>query len=153
MQDILKEVLVHGVYIITAQAEGKKNGMTAAWVSQVSFNPPFIMVSIAPARFTHALIKSSGFFAVNTLCEDQIELAKYFGTHSGRHMDKMKEVPHFEAGHGSPVLKEAMAYVECKLVNAFEAGDHTLFIGEVIEGEVMRQKRPLLFIWDNFFKE
>ncbi len=152
MQNLIAKAITHGVYIITAQASGKKNGMTAAWVSQVSFNPPLIMVAIAPARFTHGLIKASGFFAINTLSEDQVELAKYFGTHSGKDVDKFSTIPYIEAGSGSPVLKEAMAYVECKLVNAFEAGDHTLFIGEVLEGEILKpDKQPLIFSWDKFF--
>ncbi len=153
MQGIISKAITHGVYIVTAQANGKKNGMTAAWISQVSFKPPLIMAAIAPARFTHGLIKASGYFALNTLSEDQIELAKYFGTHSGKQVDKMANIAYFESGKGCPILKEAMAYLECKLVNAFEAGDHTLFIGQVIEGEVLRpEKRPLLFIWDKFFK-
>ena len=152
MQSIIAKAIVHGIYIVTAQARGKKNGMTAAWVSQVSFKPPLLMVAIAPTRVTHALIKISGFFAINTLSEDQIELAKYFGTHSGKNVDKFANIAYIEAGNGSPVLKEAMAYVECKLVNAFEAGDHTLFIGEVLEGEILKpDKKPLLFIWDKFF--
>jgi len=152
MQNLIAKAITHGVYIVTAQASGKKNGMTAAWVSQVSFKPLLLMVAIAPARFTHGLIKASGFFAINTLSEDQIELAKYFGTHSGKNVDKFANIPYIEAGNGSPILKEAMAYVECKLVNAFEAGDHTLIIGEVLEGEILKpDKQPLLFIWDKFF--
>ncbi|HDD43580.1 MAG TPA: flavin reductase [Candidatus Desulfofervidus auxilii] len=152
MQDIIAKALMHGVYVVTVKAEGRKNGMTAAWVSQVSFKPPLIMVSIAPARYTHGLIKSAGYFAINTLSEDQIEIAKHFGFKSGRKTDKLANLEHFEAGHGSPVLKDALAYIECKLVNTFEAGDHTLFIGEAIEGKVLKEgKQPLLFIWERFF--
>ncbi|MCD6319069.1 MAG: flavin reductase [Candidatus Desulfofervidaceae bacterium] len=152
MQKVIKKAIIHGVYIITAQAEGKKNGMTAAWLSQVSFNPSLLMVAIAPSRYTHGLIKSSGYFAINTLSEEQVEIAKHFGYHSGKTMDKFEGIPHFEAGHGSPVLKDALAYIECRLTNAVEAGDHTLFIGEAIEGEVLKpDKKPLLFVWEEFF--
>jgi len=152
MQKIIAKAIVHGVYVVTAQAEGRKNGMTAAWLSQVSFTPPLLMASIAPARYTHGLIKNSGYFAINTLSEDQVEIAKHFGYHSGRNMDKFKDIAHFEASHGSPVLKDAIAYIECKLINAVKAGDHTLFIGEAIEGKVLKpDKKPLLFIWEKFF--
>ena len=152
MQDVIAKALVHGIYIVTVQVEGRKNGMTAAWISQVSFKPPLIMASIAPARYTHGLIKSAGYFGINTLSEDQIKLAKHFGFQTGRKVDKLAKIEHFEAGHGSPVLKDALAYIECKLINAFEAGDHTLFIGEAIEGKVLkREEQPLLFIWEKFF--
>jgi flavin reductase (DIM6/NTAB) family NADH-FMN oxidoreductase RutF len=152
MQKVINKAITHGVYIVTAKAEEKKNGMTAAWISQVSFKPTLVMAAIAPTRYTYSLIKDSSYFAINTLAEDQIRLAKHFGYRSGKDIDKISEIPHFEAGHGSPVLKIALAYVECRLVNSFDAGDHSLFIGEVIEGEILAvDKEPLLFIWENFF--
>ena len=152
MQKVISNAIVHGVYIVTVQAQGRKNGMTAAWVSQVSFKPPLVMVSIAPARYTYKLIKNSGYFAINTLSEDQFMLAKHFGFQTGRKVDKLAEIEHFEAGHGSPVIKDALAYIECKVIDTHEAGDHTLFIGEVIEGKVLKEEKgPLLFIWEKFF--
>jgi len=151
MQKIIAKAITHGVYVITTQVEGKKNGMTAAWVSQVSFKPPLVMASIAPARYTHDLIKSAGYFAINTLKEDQIELAKHFGFKSGRNTDKMADVEYFEGQYGSPILKEALAYIECKVVNIFEAGDHTIFVGEVVDGKVLREGKQLLFVWERFF--
>ena len=152
MQELINKTIIHGVYIVTTKSGVRKNGMTAAWVSQVSFKPPLIMAAIAPARYTHGLIKSSGYFAINTLAQDQKELAKHFGFRSGRKVDKFDQIPHTETGHGSPILKDAIAYIECKLTNTFEAGDHTLFIGDVIEGEVLKpDKRPLLFVWEEFF--
>lgn len=152
MQKVISSAIVHGVYIVTVQAQGRKNGMTAAWVSQVSFKPPLVMASIAPARYTYKLIKNSGYFAINTLSEDQVMLAKHFGFQTGRNVDKLAEIEHFEAGHGSPVIKDALAYIECKVIDTHEAGDHTLFIGEVIEGKVLKEEKgPLLFIWEKFF--
>jgi len=152
MQEAVSKGISHGVYIITVRAKDKVNGMTAAWVSQVSLKPLLLMVSIAPARYTHGLIKKSGYFAINALASDQKDVAKHFGYKSGRKVDKLNDVSYFDAKNGSPVLNDALAFVECKVVNTFETGDHTLFIGEAIEGKILKKdKSPLIFRWEDYF--
>jgi flavin reductase (DIM6/NTAB) family NADH-FMN oxidoreductase RutF len=152
MQDIVSKAILHGVYIITTRTKEKINGMTAAWVSQVSLQPLMLMVSIAPARHTHRLVKESGYFAINTLSEDQMDLAKHFGYKSGRKVDKLEGIPFFDAPKGSPVLSDALAYFECQLVDTFTAGDHTLFVGNVISAKILKDdKKPLIFYWDDYF--
>ena len=152
MQDIVSKGITHGVYIVTARTENRINGMTAAWASQVSMNPVLLMVSIAPARYTHGLIKESGYFAINVLSDGQEGLAQSFGFRSGRKHDKFQNVPYFDAPNGSPVLKDAMAFFECKLSDAFTAGDHSLFIGHVVEAKLLKSdQEPLIFRWDDYF--
>jgi flavin reductase (DIM6/NTAB) family NADH-FMN oxidoreductase RutF len=152
MQDNVTKGISQGVYIITVRTKEKINGMTAAWVSQVSLNPLMLMVSIAPARHTHNLIKESGYFAVNVLTEEQQNLASYFGSRSGRNVDKFGDRNYFDAPKGSPVLEGAMAFFECKVVDAFKAGDHTLFVGEVLTAKLLRNdKKPLIFDWNDYF--
>jgi len=152
MQDIVTKAITHGVYIVTTRTKEKVNGMTAAWLSQVSMNPVLLMVSIAPARYTHGLIKDSGYFAINVLSDGQEGLAQSFGFRSGRKHDKFQNVPYFDAPNGSPVLKDAMAFFECKLVDAFTAGDHSLFIGNVVEAKLLKSdQEPLIFRWDDYF--
>jgi flavin reductase (DIM6/NTAB) family NADH-FMN oxidoreductase RutF len=152
MQKIVSKAIAHGVYIITARTKEKVNGMTAAWVSQVSFKPLLLMASIAPERFTHGLIRESGYFAINTLDEDLQNYAATFGFRSGRKTDKFQGIPFFDASHGSPVLDGALAFFECKVVDTFTAGDHTLFIGEVVEAKLLKEdKEPLIFHWDDYF--
>lgn len=152
MQQVLSKGISHGVYVVTVKTEDKVNGMTAAWVSQVSFKPLLVMVSIAPARFTHGLVKRSGYFAINALSDDQKDVAKHFGFKSGRKVDKLRDIPYSDAKNGSPVLSDALAFVECKLVDTFEAGDHTLFVGEVVDARLLNEnKSPLLFHWEDYF--
>jgi flavin reductase (DIM6/NTAB) family NADH-FMN oxidoreductase RutF len=152
MQQVLSKGISHGVYVVTVKTEDKVNGMTAAWVSQVSFKPLLVMVSIAPARFTHGLVKRSGYFAINALSDDQKDVAKHFGFKSGRKVDKLRDIPYFDAKNGSPVLSDALAFVECKLVDTFEAGDHTLFVGEAVDARLLNEnKSPLLFHWEDYF--
>lgn len=152
MQERISKALSSGVYIVTARSGEKINGMTAAWATQVSFNPPMAAVSIAQQRFTYGLIKESGRFCLNALAEDGINLAKHFGFKSGRSFDKFKGIDYKATMSGLPVLAEAYAYIDCELVNMFDTGDHTLFIGSVSECVVTRQDaKPLIFAWPDFF--
>jgi flavin reductase (DIM6/NTAB) family NADH-FMN oxidoreductase RutF len=152
VQDIVSKAISQGVYVITVKTKDRVNGMTAAWVSQVSLNPLMLMVSIAPARYTHNLIKEAGYFAINTLSEEQTDLAKHFGFKSGRKTDKFEGISYSDAPNGSPVLDKALAFFECRLVDTFKAGDHTLFVGEVISDRLLNEdKNPLIFHWEDYF--
>jgi flavin reductase (DIM6/NTAB) family NADH-FMN oxidoreductase RutF len=152
MQDIAFSALVHGVYVITTRVGDRLNGMTAAWVSQVSLSPLLLMVSIAPARYSHELIQKSGIFAVNVLTQEQVDLGKRFGYQSGRRVDKFAGLDYTTAVTGAPILPQAHAYLDCKLVNTFPAGDHTLFVGEVVAARILNPgTKPLIFLKEDFF--
>ncbi|MBF0317608.1 MAG: flavin reductase family protein [Nitrospirae bacterium] len=152
MQDVIAKGVLLGCYVITVKGKDAINGMTASWVSQVGFEPKMLMVSIAPERYTNELIRESGYFAVNVLSEEQIDIAKHYGFKSGRDADKFAGVGYFNAPNGSPVLNSAMAYFECKTDNIFKAGDHELFVGEVVVAKMLKpEKTPLLFRWDDYF--
>jgi flavin reductase (DIM6/NTAB) family NADH-FMN oxidoreductase RutF len=152
MQEVAFKALVHGVYVVTTRLGEKINGMTAAWVAQVSLNPLLVMVSIAPSRYSHTLIKESGIFAINVLTAEQVELGKRFGYKSGRKIDKFAGLDYLAAGSGAPVLPQAYAYLDLKLVQTYTAGDHTLFVGEVMEAKILHpQSQPLIFIKSDFF--
>ena len=126
--------------------------MTASWVSQVSLKPLLVMVSIAPPRYTHTLIKESGIFAINVLTSDQVDLAKRFGYKSGRKIDKFAGLDDPTAATGAPILPQAYAYLDLKLVHTFPAGDHTLFVGEVVDAKILHpQSQPLVFKKSDFF--
>jgi flavin reductase (DIM6/NTAB) family NADH-FMN oxidoreductase RutF len=152
MQDVAFTALVQGVYVVTTRFEDLANGMTAAWVSQVSLNPLLIMTSIAPSRYSHRLIRDSGIFAINVLDSSQVELAKRFGYKSGRKVDKLAGLEWISAATGAPVLPQAYAYFDLKLVDTCNAGDHTLFVGEVVEAKILHpQAQPLVFKKSDFF--
>jgi len=152
LQKAIATFIPQGVFIITAKDGEKVNGMTAAWVSQVSFKPRLLAVAIAPQRYTYELIKNSGFFCINTLGENQTELAKHFGFKSGKEVNKFEGIEYKPALHGCPVLKEALAYFECELVGECEAGDHLILLGEVQDYEVLKpDEKPLIFKWEDFF--
>jgi flavin reductase (DIM6/NTAB) family NADH-FMN oxidoreductase RutF len=152
MQEVAFNALVHGVYVVTTRLGEKVNGMTAAWISQVSLHPLLVMVSIAPPRYSHTLIKESGILAINVLTGEQAELGKRFGYKSGRKIDKFAGLDYTTAVTGAPILPQAYAYLDLKLVHTFTAGDHTLFVGEVVAAKILHpQSHPLVFKKSDFF--
>ncbi|MBX6422980.1 flavin reductase family protein [Thermosulfurimonas sp. F29] len=152
LQRTISQYIPQGVFVITVRHGDKINGMTAAWVSQVSFRPRLLAVAIAPERYTYELLKESGVFCINVLGDDQVDLARHFGFKSGREVDKFAGVPYLNALKGSPVLKSAIAYFECTVVSTCEVGDHVLFVGEVGDYAVQVEgAKPLLFRWDDYF--
>ncbi len=152
MQELISRTISTGVYVVTVRKGDIINGMTAAWVTQVSFKPPMLTVAIAPARYTHGLIQESGYFCINALPEDAMATARHFGFKTGKETDKFKGINYKNALKGSPVLEDAYAYMECKVINTCEAGDHTLFNGEIIDiNDLKPDAKPMLFNWNQFF--
>lgn len=152
MQEIAFTALVHGVYVVTTRLEDVVNGMTASWVSQVSLKPLLVMVSIAPSRYSHRLIQESGIFAVNVLDSTQADLGKRFGYKSGRQVDKFAGLEWTTAATGAPILPQAYAYLDLRLKDTCTAGDHTLFLGEVVAAKILHpQAQSLVFKKSDFF--
>jgi flavin reductase (DIM6/NTAB) family NADH-FMN oxidoreductase RutF len=152
MQEIAFAALVHGVYVVTTRLDEVVNGMTASWVSQVSLKPLLVMVSIAPSRYSHRLIQESGIFAVNVLDSSQADLGKRFGYKSGRQVDKFAGLEWTTAATGAPILPQAYAYLDLKLKDTCTAGDHTLFLGEVVAAKILHpQAQALVFKKSDFF--
>ena len=126
--------LLHApVVVVGAVRDGQTGGLTAAWVSRVSIEPPLVAVSVAPTRHTHGLLAPDGRFTLSILHEDQLETARLFGLHSGRDRDKWAETPHVLMGGDCPAVAGCSARLLCRVVGRCAAGDHELFIGEVVE--------------------
>lgn len=145
------DMITSPVTVVTTKFGNKINGMTAAWVAQVSLNPLLIMVSIAPQRYTHELIQKSKVFAVNILADYQVELGKHFGFSSGKRTDKLLEIEFETKKTDSPILKDIFGYLDCKVLSAVKAGDHTIFIAEVLEHFIHKDRKPLIFRSTDFF--
>jgi flavin reductase (DIM6/NTAB) family NADH-FMN oxidoreductase RutF len=135
--------LVYGVHIITLRSKEVINAFTASWVSQVSFEPPLIMVAVHREHFSHFLLERGDNFAVNILGEEQGELAKLFYTPVDSEKQERVGVLFTTGKSGAPILREAMAYLDCQLVASYDAGDHTIYLGQVIDSDVAREGNPL----------
>jgi flavin reductase (DIM6/NTAB) family NADH-FMN oxidoreductase RutF len=123
-----------GATIVTSHTHGRDNAMAVAWHTAVSREPPLYTVSISPRRFTHGLIVESGEFVVNFMPYENGELVALVAGCSGREVDKFLSFQ-ITASPGSrvkaPVLGDAFAAYECRVVGRHSYGDHDLFVGEI----------------------
>ena len=126
--------LTYGVCVVGAAYAGKQDAFTAAWVMQVSFDPLLLALSINPSNASYALVIAANAFAVSVLARDQLQIARHFGTASGRDTDKMRAYEWRPARTGSPILADALAYLDCELTARHRTGDHELLIGHVVDG-------------------
>src|ERR1700693_6326801 len=126
--------LTYGVYVVGAGDAGKQDAFTAAWVMQVSFDPLLLALSINPSNASYPLVIAANAFAVSVLAKDQLEIARHFGTASGRDTDKMRAYEWRPARTGSPILADALAYLDCEVTGRHRTGDHELLIGRVVDG-------------------
>jgi flavin reductase (DIM6/NTAB) family NADH-FMN oxidoreductase RutF len=143
-------LITHGVYIIGVKYGSKINGMTAAWVNQVSSQPPMISVAISKTHYTSELISQAKSFSVNILSHNQMELARKCGFASGRDQDKLQKEEFMYQATGAPILRNCAAYLDCKLFHQIELGDHILFIGTVIRANHNHQP-ALIYRSSDFF--
>ena len=131
-----KAILEHfpyGLYVVTVAHDGDEHGMTANWITQASFEPPMLAVAIENTSRTIALIRDAHHFAVSLLTTEQRELAVKLARSSEQAPQKLKGVKTKPAPVAqTPVLTEAVGWVECRAVASLPAGDHTLVLGEIL---------------------
>ena len=135
-----------GVYVIGVADGERRSAFTAAWVTQVSFDPLLLVMSVNQQNASYGILRASGAFTVNVLERGQLELARRFGTSSSRDHDKLAGVPWHPGANGAPVLDDALAYFECTLQDRHTAGDHELVVGRVMGGRVLApDAAPMLY--------
>ncbi len=129
--------LTFGVYVVGVADGERRDAFTAAWVTQTSFEPLLLAVSVNPENASHPILRSGRSFTVNVLRQGQLELARRFGTRSGRDEDKLAGMRWHAGRRGAPILDDALAYFECELGETLPAGDHELVLGRVIDGRIL----------------
>lgn len=125
--------------IITSGTYEKPNAMAASWHTHVSFDPPLYCVAISPKRYTYELIRKYGDYAVNFLPFTLSEKIWLTGNFSGREIDKFSEfgLRKMRAKRiNAPIIEQSLTVLECKVTNIVKAGDHYLFIGEIVHAWV-----------------
>lgn len=135
-----------GITVITTRGEDHLFGMTANAFSSVSLDPPLVLVCVISGTTGEEMIRGNGIFAVNVLGADQEPVSRYFASKDRpRGLDAFNEIPHTVAATGSPILEGAAGFLDCRLHAAHEAGDHVIFIGEVLALGVDQDVQPILF--------
>jgi flavin reductase (DIM6/NTAB) family NADH-FMN oxidoreductase RutF len=143
--DLFRRVTT-GVYVIGVAEGERRNAFTAAWFTQVSFDPLLLALSVNPEHASYPLLLGGGGFVVNVLRRDQLRLAEAFGTRSGRDQDKLAGIPWHPAPSGAPILTGALAWIDCRLHDRFRAGDHEIILVRPVAGELVApEAAPLLY--------
>ena len=152
------ETMPYGLYVVGSRSEaGELNVMIADWLMQVSFKPRLVCCSMENDATTLANVRATGVFSINILPAGASELVMHFAQPrdaskvKGRSeeasaviYDKLRGVAYNRGERTDcPLLEEALAWLECRKHEFFPAGDHTLVVGEVLEGAVLREGDPL----------
>lgn len=125
---------VTGVTVVTTLVDSEPHGCAANAVSSLSLTPPTMLVCLARTSNTHSQLIRSGKFAINIL-GDSAESRDICRTFASKTEDKFSNIE-FRLGRiGVPILKQAISWLECHLADAYDSGDHTIFIGKVVGAE------------------
>ncbi len=141
----LRRVMGHfatGVTVITTlRASGELHGLTANAFTSVSLIPPLVLVCVDKKAESYPCFEESKVFTVNILASDQEALSRRFAVSGG---EKFQGVAYRAGANNAPILEGALAYIECRVTNTIDGGDHTIYLGEVEQAET-REVKPLLF--------
>ena len=141
-----------GLYVIGSRAGERRNGMTANWVTQVSFDPKLVAIGVEHEAFTHELIREGGAFVVNTVAREDRAIVRKFTkpVEVDTAAKTLNGFPYHDGPvTGAPVLDQAPAFVECAVRQTIEVGGHSLFLGEVVNaGFQSAEDTPVLRMED-----
>lgn len=139
----------YGMYIVSAKNGQKFNGQIANTVFQITSEPMTIAVSVNKQNLTHEFIEESKAFSISVLTrETPMTVIGKFGFKSGRDIDKFSDTEYKMESTGVPiVLENTLAYLEAKLLNSLDVDTHTVFIGEVINGEIIEDVEPMTYAY------
>ncbi len=142
---------ITNVGLITTTGPNGNNIMACEWTHHVSYKPGLIAICIGPKKATHENIKKTKEFGINLTSTDQSVLSSVAGSYSGKNIDKIKALKElgFEFYKANKIntlmVKDAVLNIECKLVKEINIGDHTIFIGEVLDITFNKNKEPLAY--------
>jgi len=148
----LRRVMGHfatGVTVITTRDEsGRPFGLTANAVTSVSLTPPLILVCVDKKADTYPHFDRSKVFTVNILSDDQEGVSRRFAT-SG--IEKFEGIGYHRTETGCAILDDAVGYMDCRIIDSYDAGDHTIYLGEVLSADA-NDVPPLLFFRGGYRK-
>jgi len=139
--------LSYGLFIITAEHEGKDNGQTANTCFQITADPVQVAIGINKNNYTHELISKSGKFGVGILDQNGHDLARTFGYRSGREVNKFEKIKAHRGVSGMLLPDQVLATFEAEVVNTMDTGTHTLFLGKVTAAEVLGNGEPMTYAY------
>lgn len=145
----------YGLYVVSSIDGERMNGQVCNTLFQITSDPPRFAIGINHRNLTHEFIAASGVFAASILGTGDHRLVRRFGYRSGRDFDKLKGLAIRRGRTGCPVLEEALGYIECKIIpeKTVDAGTHSIFVGEVVGGGILRDGDPMTYAYYHATKD
>jgi flavin reductase (DIM6/NTAB) family NADH-FMN oxidoreductase RutF len=146
--ELLRQVMrfwTTGITIVTAAHAGVQHGMTVSSFTSVSLTPAQVLISLAQNARTHDLVMLSQHFGINILDASQSELSDRFAGRVPDELDRLAGVETITLASGTPLLRQGLAQIDCRVVTTFASGTHTIFIGEVLSAQNAGIGDPLVY--------
>jgi flavin reductase (DIM6/NTAB) family NADH-FMN oxidoreductase RutF len=133
------------VWIVTARDGERTGGLVATFVNQASIVPelPRVLVGLATQHHTTELVEASGALALHLICTDQLDWVWRFGLASGRGIDKLEGLTWQSGSTGSPILMDALAWLDCRVEARFPTGDRNVYLAAIVEANWQNAAPPL----------
>lgn len=144
LRDLMRRV-PSPVTIVTAVGAGEARGATIGSFTSVSLEPPLISFNVDRSSQMHDVLSAAARFAVHIPCRGHAHLCAHFAVPDRSGVDQLSTIPHVVDAHGTPILESALAVIKCRTHDTFEAGDHSIVVGEVIDVEGRSERAPLLY--------
>lgn len=141
-----------GVFILTAEWQGKRTGMLSSWVMQASFSPPMVTVAVHRERYLIPWLVPGTPVAINILADDEKDMISHFGRGFADPEQAFVGVDLLEDQSGAPVLADALGYLAGAVVSALDTGDHRLHAVEIHDGRMLREGTPMIHVRKNGLK-
>lgn len=132
--------------MLTARRGDAETGLLVSWVQQCSFQPPRISLALQPQRPINAWLEEGSYFTLNILDETQTDMVVHFGRGFRPGEPAFVGVDVSREGSAAPVLREALAFLDCRLVARYPVGDHDLLIAEVTAGQMLNEGQPMIHV-------
>lgn len=136
-----------GLFILTAGRGEQETGLLASWVQQCSFDPPRVSVAVKQGREVASLLSAGAPFALNLLGEENTALLRHFGKGFALGQPAFTGLDVTRTPGEAPVLNASLGYLLCRVAGCFAAGDHDLYLGEIVGGSLLQQDgKPLIHV-------
>jgi flavin reductase (DIM6/NTAB) family NADH-FMN oxidoreductase RutF len=134
-----------GVAVVSSHHHGVRHGMTVSSFTSISLEPPLVLVSLSKEARTHDLVQRSGVFGVTLLDQSQQWISERFAGRTSEDQDRFSGLQTFVLHTGAAFLQGGLSFLDCKVVTGQDAGDNTLFIGQVVDLKTGTGGDPLIY--------